>query len=166
MKKIVTIGLVGIMTAASLTGIASAQTKPQSSELTMKAIPAVRTQAAEEMPESMALLLEGTGEGGITIKKGTYMDAAELTNSVPAQAIESNAMVNETEQDFEVYHINGNNYLELRDIAKAVSESTQKFDITWDEIQDSINITTVTDYAEALNIDWEGESQSVLINAD
>lgn len=70
----------------------------------------------------------------------------EKNVGITADPISSNVLVNGIKIDFSAYNINDNNYFKLRDIAMALNESDNKFDVQWDENRNVINIITQNSY--------------------
>jgi len=64
--------------------------------------------------------------------------------ALPKQAIakptKSNVLVNGLPVKFEAYNINYNNYFKLRDLASVLSGSANNFEVTWDEVNQVINL--------------------------
>ncbi|TXK71840.1 hypothetical protein FU659_32370 [Paenibacillus sp. N3.4] len=54
----------------------------------------------------------------------------------------SKVLLNQKAISFEAYNISGENYFKLRDLAKAVSATDKKFEVSWDGTHNAINITT------------------------
>ena len=43
---------------------------------------------------------------------------------------------------FDAYHINGNNYFKLRDLAFTLNGTGKQFDVSWDEAANAIHLTS------------------------
>lgn len=54
--------------------------------------------------------------------------------------------VNDATVVFEAYEINGNNYMKLRDLAQALTNTDKHFDVTWDNNKKVINLVSGTAY--------------------
>lgn len=66
--------------------------------------------------------------------------------SVQARPTSSSILVNGTKVTFEAYNINDNNYFKLRDVAMAFHGSGKQFQVTWDGVNQEINIMTNQTY--------------------
>lgn len=86
-------------------------------------------------------------------KKRLYLVAAVLITllvstsgiqaaNVQAKPTNSSVFVNESRIAFEAYNINNNNYIKLRDLAKALDGSEKSFEVTWDAAKNAINLLT------------------------
>lgn len=71
--------------------------------------------------------------------------AASGINATPTQ---SAVLINGTEQKFEAYCINGNNYFKLRDIAYALSSTPKQFQATFDDATKQVVLTSLTPYTQ------------------
>ena len=65
---------------------------------------------------------------------------------VTATPTASKIKVNGKQVAFDAYAINGNNYIKLRDFAKAVNGSQKQFDVTWSSAKQAILLTSRTAY--------------------
>lgn len=63
--------------------------------------------------------------------------------SAPFKAIIQNIYIDTAQTSFHYYNINGNNYLKLRDLGKALN-----FGVTWDGATNTISINTASAYSE------------------
>ncbi len=59
-----------------------------------------------------------------------------------AKPTNSKVMVNNKNVSFDAYNIDDNNYFKLRDLAKALTNSSKAFDVTWDGNKNAINLMT------------------------
>jgi len=62
--------------------------------------------------------------------------------TLPASPTSSKVLVNGEVISFEAYHIGGNNYFKLRDLAAAVNGTQKQFEVEWDAAKNAINIIT------------------------
>ena len=81
------------------------------------------------------------------MSSSTMAFAAE--NGIKTVKSSSNIIVDGENMAFEAYNINNSNYFKLRDISKALKESDSKFEVTWDESKNAINLITGGSYKEA-----------------
>jgi len=58
----------------------------------------------------------------------------------------SKVLVNGKVVEFEAYTINGNNYFKLRDLAQAVNNTEKNFEVTWDGVNNAINLISNQPY--------------------
>jgi uncharacterized repeat protein (TIGR02543 family) len=58
----------------------------------------------------------------------------------------STVLVDGMPREFEAYNIKGNNYFKLRDLAQAVNNTVRNFEVTWDGINNAINLLSNTPY--------------------
>jgi hypothetical protein len=83
----------------------------------------------------------------IFINIGGTSDANPTTpKTVTATPTASKIMVDGTQISFDAYFINGNNYIKLRDFAKAVNGSEKQFEVTWVDADNAIHLTSRTPY--------------------
>lgn len=66
-----------------------------------------------------------------------------------ALSTSSNVLVNGELTAFDAYNIDGNNYFKLRDLAYALNGSSKNFEVTWDGVQQAVNIVSNTKYTVA-----------------
>ncbi|SHI20553.1 Copper amine oxidase N-terminal domain-containing protein [Sporobacter termitidis DSM 10068] len=66
--------------------------------------------------------------------------------AVTATPAASKIIVDGTQVSFDAYVINENNYIKLRDFAKAVNGSEKQFEVTWDGENNAIRLTSRTAY--------------------
>lgn len=72
----------------------------------------------------------------------------------------SDVIVDGQEMTFDAYLINGNNYIRLRDFAKAVSGTTKQFEITWDGPNNAIYLASRLPYTPVGNELTAGDGTS------
>ena len=96
----------------------------------------------------------GPLDGGVSVL--VMVEAGQSqTQSQPAtnqiQAIYNSATVslNGQPMEFEAYNINGNNYFKLRDVAIALANTPQCFDVAWDQEKQVINLVSGQTYSRA-----------------
>lgn len=68
------------------------------------------------------------------------------SNDVLAIPTTSAVLVNGTPVSFQAFNINGNNYFKLRDLGKALSGTAKQFEISYDNINNAISMTTGKQY--------------------
>jgi hypothetical protein len=77
----------------------------------------------------------------LTIVMATLMPvhvfAATAVQAVPGN---SSFILNGTNVGLEAYNINNNNYVKLRDLAKALNGGARQFEVTWDESRQAVEI--------------------------
>jgi len=66
--------------------------------------------------------------------------------SVAAKPTSSTVLVNGVKTDFKAYHINGNNYFKLRDLAYKVNGTEKEFEVGWDSESKTISLTSGMPY--------------------
>ena len=111
-------------------------------------------------PDGKDMPLDGAAEAGTTFTindvgvyyvwasmgEGRLVEAAFRIDSVKANYTSSKVLVNGIETKFEAYNINNNNYFKLRDIAKVLSGTEKQFDVTWDGVNNCIELLTNKPY--------------------
>jgi hypothetical protein len=70
----------------------------------------------------------------------------EQESVVTANPTNSKVMVDGKETAFEAYEIAGNNYFKLRDLAMVVNGTGKQFQVGWDGVNNTINLTANTAY--------------------
>ena len=65
---------------------------------------------------------------------------------VNAKPTPQKVFVNGKETAFDAYNINGNNYFKLRDLAYALNGTAKQFEVTWDEKNNAIKLTSNKSY--------------------
>jgi len=84
---------------------------------------------------------------GIYIIVEGQADSAPATPApVEAKPTASTVLVNGTAIEFDAYHINGNNYFKLRDLAQAVNNTEKNFEVIWDGVKKAINLVSNKPY--------------------
>jgi uncharacterized repeat protein (TIGR02543 family) len=63
-----------------------------------------------------------------------------------AKPTTSRVLVDGVPVEFEAYNIKDNNYFKLRDLAQAVSNTSKRFEVTWDGINNAINLISNAPY--------------------
>lgn len=76
----------------------------------------------------------------------TAINPSGSTKTVEAVSNKAKVLVDGIETEFEAYNIEGYNFFKLRDVAYAVKETDKKFDTTWNEDAQAINMVTKTPY--------------------
>ncbi len=69
--------------------------------------------------------------------------------NVVANRTSSNILIDGKKVAFDSFNIDGHNYLKLRDLAYAVSSTAKQFDVSWDSVKNSINLTSNSPYTVA-----------------
>ena len=64
-----------------------------------------------------------------------------------AKFAKTSVILNEDITTFSGYNINGNNYVKLRDFAQTLSNTSCRFDVSWDAANQNINLITKTKYS-------------------
>lgn len=72
--------------------------------------------------------------------------------SIVAQKNESKLLVNDQTVSVDAYNINGNNYFKLRDVAIMLNNTERQFDVSWDEKNQKLAITTAKAYSSDLTL--------------
>lgn len=90
-------------------------------------------------------ILSGSSEVFINVG-GTANSNPTTPAKVTAKPTSSKITVNGTLTSFDAYLINENNYIKLRDFAKAVNGSEKQFEVTWDGENNAIRLTSRTPY--------------------
>lgn len=81
-----------------------------------------------------------------------------ITDCAPAEPVSSvlyaapsntKLMVNGKNIAVDAYAINGNNYIKLRDLATMVNGTAKNFEVTWDGVNNAINLVSHTGYTPA-----------------
>ena len=76
-------------------------------------------------------------------KPATTTTASTTTTSAPtAQPTASKVLVNGEYISFDAYSINDSNYFKLRDIAYVLNGTTKQFDVSWDDANNAIILTS------------------------
>ncbi len=68
--------------------------------------------------------------------------AEEVPISLTALATKSTVLINGVITSFEAYNIKDNNYVKLRDIAQAISDTEKQFDVSFDEKNNAVALTS------------------------
>lgn len=90
-----------------------------------------------------------TGNANSGMDRGNGMMGQQGGNAAAtATATESTVTIDGKSVDFSAYNINGNNYFMLRDLAYALSGSDAQFNVTWDELSQTISVTSGEAYSE------------------
>ena len=96
---------------------------------------------------SYALLGDGTTDRHLSPVK--VMDSLLLPGQLPASVARptsSTVLVDDEPVAFDAYNINDNNYFKLRDLAYILSGSEKRFEVTWDEVNKTILLTSNEPY--------------------
>lgn len=72
--------------------------------------------------------------------------------SISAQKNESKLLVNGQAVSVDAYNINGNNYFKLRDVAIMLNNTERQFDVSWDEKNQQLEITTGKAYSSDMTL--------------
>jgi hypothetical protein len=70
------------------------------------------------------------------------MQSALEAQGLTATPSEAAVLLDGKPVSFDLYNINGSNYIGLRDLAAALKDSTRQFDVTWDKSGNAIKLTT------------------------
>lgn len=70
----------------------------------------------------------------------------EPASTATANGKKLEVKVNGKDVIFEAYEINGNNYMKLRDVAQALTDTDKHFNVTWDNEKKVINLLSATAY--------------------
>lgn len=76
----------------------------------------------------------------------------------------SRVLINSFPVSFEAYLIEGNNYFKLRDLAKALENSTKNFEVIWDNSKNAINLLSNKNYTSVGGELIKGESSNMTYN--
>lgn len=68
------------------------------------------------------------------------------TKEINVNPTTSTVLVNGKAVEFEAYNIDGYNYFKLRDLAQAVNNTEKNFEVTWDGVNNAINLFSNTPY--------------------
>lgn len=68
--------------------------------------------------------------------------------SVTAKPTSSTVLVNGEKIDFDAYHINGNNFFKLRDLAYTLNDTDKQFEVEWDDANKAISLKSRNPYTE------------------
>ena len=87
----------------------------------------------------------------IVIGAGAFAIATVATTvaAVAAVPTDSTIIVNGSEVAFNAYRINDYNYFKLRDLAYTLSGTEKQFEVSWDEANDAISLTSGMPYTVA-----------------
>ena len=69
-----------------------------------------------------------------------------MTAQITAKPTASNVIVNGENIGFDAYHIDGYNYFKLRDLAYTLNGTAKQFEVSWDEKNNAISLTTGKSY--------------------
>lgn len=72
--------------------------------------------------------------------------APQELNKISVNPTTSKVLVNGNVVEFEAYNINGYNYFKLRDFAQAVNNTEKNFEVTWDGVNNAINLVSNKPY--------------------
>ena len=88
------------------------------------------------------------GEAGAARNTGTAASnvVSPASGALTASPISSTVMLNGKHTVFGAYTINDNNYFKLRDLAISLSETKNRFDVSWDTASGSISLTSGKPY--------------------
>jgi len=84
--------------------------------------------------------------GFYLIVEGQADSAPATIITVEAKPTASTVLVNGKQVEFDAYHINGNNYFKLRDLAQAVNNTEKNFEVVWDGTKKAINLISNQPY--------------------
>lgn len=76
----------------------------------------------------------------------TTLYAGWIDPYATAMPTTSKVLVDGVPVEFEAYNIKGNNYFKLRDLAQAVNNTSKNFEVTWDGINNAINLISNAPY--------------------
>ena len=74
------------------------------------------------------------------------LTAAASAAGATAKPTSSSVLVNGVKADFKAYHINGNNYFKLRDLAYKLNGTEKQFEVGWDSENKTISLTSGMPY--------------------
>jgi len=105
--------------------------------------------------------VNGVAEEDITLYAGwieLYATAMPTTSTV---------LVDGVPVEFEAYNIKGYNYFKLRDLAQAVNNTPENFEVTWDGINNAINLLSNTPYTSVGGelVKGDGKSKTATLTA-
>jgi hypothetical protein len=94
----------------------------------------------EAIAGSTEVIIHVEGEGEQTAPP------AAPNSTASAKPTASKVLVNGTNTSFDAYHIDGNNYFKLRDLAKVVSGTEKQFEVEWNTEKKAINLISNQPY--------------------
>jgi uncharacterized repeat protein (TIGR02543 family) len=78
----------------------------------------------------------------------------------------STVLVDGMPLEFDAYNIKGNNYFKLRDLAQAVNNTANNFEVTWDGVNNVINLLSNTPYTPVGGelVKGDGEAKTAILS--